>query len=80
MSDGPKPIMPLEAQTRRRLTGLSVDQIKRMDIQVSVAAHMVAELRRVCVAAQEQNMALMPDGIVKWIDDCMQSEDLPHAK
>jgi hypothetical protein len=71
MSDTAKPIMPLAAQTRRRLTGLSLDQIKRMDSQVTVAAGMMDELRRVCLSAQAQNMALMPDGILKWIDDCM---------
>jgi hypothetical protein len=71
MSDKTKPIMPVEAQVRRRVTGLSFDQIKRMDIQVTVATGMMEELRRVCLSAQTQNMALMPDGILKWIDDCM---------
>jgi hypothetical protein len=75
-----KPKLSADAALRRRITGFSVERIKRMDIQVSVAAHMVAELRRVCVSAQQQNMALMPDGIISWIDECMAKEDVPHAK
>ena len=74
-----KPKLSADAQQRRFITGLSHNAIARLHIDASTGLALLTELRRVCVEAEARHMALMPEGIIRWIDDHVAAAVAPDA-